>query len=794
MKILRLSLFNLKRHMKEAVILLILTAVSVAFLSVDLINSRKADVILDKAFEESGSSDYIMYVRKDTDYKEEYGRVIEEDPRILNIRTLELLVLGDNVSITCRRDDGAESSLYTSFINEENERKLSNFKKDTTLSDDEIAAMEHPVWLPYYLKLRMGFKVGENFTLIIKNQEYQFQVAGFYESALMSNPQNSFKCVVSDEDYETLSARVDRNIAYAFDVKEGMIKSYDDANKMAEAFDDKITELAGHRVTVFSNCFDNKYIEASDTAEVLQMMMTVLGFIAAVVVLSSIVMIRHKITNDIEEQMESIGVLEALGYKSFEISMSYVYEYLILGLIGSVLGALITVVTDPLMTQLIRVFEGHNGSAGFDIMSIIIPALVIVALIVLMAFLKARSIKKYPPVVAFRRGIRTHHFRKNRLPLEKASSGLNIRLGLRDLLNNRRQNIGLFICIILSGLTIAFAVMVSDIFRGGGAAFKTCTGMEDADFMLTFEQTASSEEIIEELSTLPEVRKASATWFSQVYLITQDKDGESKSRVQANCYKDYKETENIFVREGRLPEYDNEIAIKKSKAEELGLEIGDSLILRGDGIEKTYIISGYVNIIGTNVFLTLDGLKRIDPATDFAINVFLKDKVDVDDFEELIKSKYESGRISLRSISSVDELLEANIGGISRVSQIFAIIMLILVAIIVSVILGFLIDSTIRKQRKQLGIKKAMGYTSRDLRLQMVYRILPVAIPAIIAGAFLAIPVTNTFMAATFGGGMVPRFFWLIPEAILLIGYVFVSAYISAGKIKKVSVTELMTE
>ena len=123
--------------MKEAVILLILTAVSVAFLSVDLINSGKADVILDKAFEESGSSDYIMYVRKDTDYKEEYGRVIEEDPRILNLRTLEFLVLGDNVSITCRRDDGAESSLYTSFINEENERKLSNFKKDTTLSDDD---------------------------------------------------------------------------------------------------------------------------------------------------------------------------------------------------------------------------------------------------------------------------------------------------------------------------------------------------------------------------------------------------------------------------------------------------------------------------------------------------------------------------------------------------------------------------------------------------------------------------------------------------------------------------------
>ncbi|SEG35183.1 ABC-type transport system, involved in lipoprotein release, permease component [Eubacterium ruminantium] len=794
MKILRLSIFNLKRHIKEAVILLILTAVSVAFLSVDLINSRKADVILDKAFRNSGSSEYIMYVQKDAGYKEEYGRVIEEDPRLLNLRTLEFLVLGDNVSITCRRDDGSESSLYTSFINEENERKLSYFKKDTTLSDDETAAMEHPVWLPYYLKFRMGFKAGENFTLIIKNQEYQFQVAGFYESALMSNPQNSFKCVVSDEDYKILSASVDRNIAYAFDVKDGLIKSGDDANKLAEEFDDKITGLAGHRVTVFSNCLDNKYIEAGDTADVLKMMMTVLGFIAAVVVLSSIVMIRHKITNDIEEQMESIGVLEALGYKSFEISMSYVYEYLILGLIGCAFGALITVLTDPFMTHLIRVFEGHKGSAGFGIMSIVIPALIILALIVLTAFLKARSIKKYPPVIAFRRGIRTHHFGRNRLPLEKASSRLNMRLGLREFLNNRRQNIGLFICILLSGLTIAFAVMVTDIFRDGGAAFKTCTGMEDAELMLTFEQTASSEEIINELYTLPEVRKATATWFSQVYLITQDKDGESKRRVQANCYKDFKETENIFVNEGRFPEHDNEIIIKKSKAEELGLEIGDSLILRGDGIEKSYIISGYVNIIGSNVFLTRDGLKRIDPATDFAINVFLKDKVNADEFEELIKSKYGSGRIRLRSISSVDELLEANIGGISSLSQIFAIIMLILVAIIVSVILGFLIDSTIRKQRKQLGIKKSMGYTSRDLRLQMVYRIMPIAVPSIIAGAFLAIPVTNIFMAATFGGGMIPRFLWLIPEAILLIGYVFVSAYLSAGKIKKVSVTELMTE
>ena len=50
--------------------------------------------------------------------------------------------------------------------------------------------------------------------------------------------------------------------------------------------------------------------------------------VAFITMISCLFMIRHKISNDIEEQMQSIGVLEALGYKSKEISLAYLYEYL----------------------------------------------------------------------------------------------------------------------------------------------------------------------------------------------------------------------------------------------------------------------------------------------------------------------------------------------------------------------------------------------------------------------------------------------------------------------------------
>ncbi len=844
MKILRLSLFNIKKHKKEAVTLIFLITISVLFMGIAIVNLKKADTILNNTYKETDCKDSI-YCIEEEDYRTEYKEVFEKNSDISDLMQTEILKPDSNASTSIKKEDGSIFNFYISFVTEDNEKKISNFKKETSLSDDEIAKLKHPIWLPHYVEMNMGYKAGDEFTISKGSKEYSFQIAGFYESAILSNSSFSYKSVVSDEDYDKLASDFDKLICFTFNVKEGVINDINESKKFNKEINDKINEIAGKEVVVtFGNEFDNQYYEADMSAAVIKIVMYVIAVISIIIFISSVIMIRHKITNDIDDQMESIGVLEALGYKSFELSLSYVYEYLVYGVVGSVLGIIIAVLTDPLMTRLIQMFEGHKGSAEFNLLSVVIPSVLFVIFIIMIALLRARGIKKFPPVIAFRKGIRTHHFGKNRFPLEKAGNHINLRMGLRSIISNKRENIGIFICILLSALSISFCIMVADIFRDEGRGFRSLSGYEGGDLYLTFENGVSAEEIIDDLYQLDEVRKCNRMLISAVTIV-----GDAERDVQSIAYKDFSETENVFTCKGRLPEHDNEVVIKKTIADSMGYDVGDSIVIRGAGIEKSYIITGLTNALNDIALFTDDGYKRIGGTSDTGlINVYLKDGVDVDEFRKIIKDRYgsstkelvkevdESGsyedrirakaeeqmailmseygvnnanysikigdkvisggtsRIRLKEITSLDELIEASIGGIARLSQIFSIVTTLVVVIIISIILSFLVDSTVRKERKQLGIKKAMGYTSKDLRLQIVGRIMPIAVPAIIIGAIVTVPLTDKFQIIAFGGGAAPRYWFLIPASIIVALYVFISGYLSAGKVKKVSVTELMTE
>ncbi|MBR4607449.1 MAG: FtsX-like permease family protein, partial [Lachnospiraceae bacterium] len=588
--------------------------------------------------------------------------------------------------------------------------------------------------------------------------------------------------------------------------------------------------------------FDSIYYEASTSADIVRIIMLIIGAMAVIVTLTALFMILHKITGDINDQMEQIGVLEALGYRSAEISKAYVCEYLLLGAAGCILGSILTVSTNPIMTYVLQVFEGHKTSGSGNLGLMLVPCVILLPLILLTALGKARTIKKYPPVVAFRKGIGTHHFGKNHLPLEKAKGNVNVRLGLKELLTNQRQNAGIFLCIVLMGVSIAFCVMIADLFRDGGKGMTKSAGWENSDLYLIFEDTVNVKDATAEIASLPEVRKA-------IYFFNDNVTIKDKS-PQALIYKDFVTTENIFVTKGWLPEKDNEIAMKEHLAKELGYEIGDTMMVKGAGVEKKFVLTGYSISLFDGVYVTEEGMSRITPPSNIGIIcVYLKDGVNVADFRKLIEERYGrsneeilaggevegsleerirakaeeqmalliseygidnanyaikigdqmitggTGKMRIMEVTSFDELLGAQLGGICRLSQIVSLALAVVVAIIISVILNFLISSTIRRQRKQLGIEKAMGYTTKDIKKQLVMRLMPVIIPGVILGTILSIPMTEFFIIGTFGqGSLQARYLLLVPTAILVTLFTYGSAWVSADKVKKVSVTELMTE
>ena len=93
-------------------------------------------------------------------------------------------------------------------------------------------------------------------------------------------------------------------------------------------------------------------------------------------------------------------------------------------------------------------------------------------------------------------------------------------------------------------------------------------------------------------------------------------------------------------------------------------------------------------------------------------------------------------------IEEVADMLLVSFAGIAG-------IMMAVSAIVVSLILSILMASTIRRQYKELGIMKGLGYTSRELKFQLAFRIVPVAVLAVILGTVLSIlliGVVNAFV------------------------------------------------
>ena len=87
---------------------------------------------------------------------------------------------------------------------------------------------------------------------------------------------------------------------------------------------------------------------------------------------------------------------------------------------------------------------------------------------------------------------------------------------------------------------------------------------------------------------------------------------------------------------------------------------------------------------------------------------------------------------------------------------------------------------------------KGLGYTSRELKFQLAFRIVPVAALAVILGTFASIllmEVVNAYVCRIIVSALSVL---MMDIAILL--YCFICAYISARRIKKISVYELISE
>ena len=175
-------------------------------------------------------------------YADYFIDVLREDERVTDAEHTTMLYS----SMTKYIDKtGEERGLYMGFVTMDKHLQLESSPIETSLSDAEIAAIEHPLYMPYSGResLRSEFKEGDRFDMIYSSKCFSFTVAGFYESIFLPETNNGFQFIVSDKDYFTLMTVIDNCDVLLFDCSPTNL-----CDDVEITFNNKISDRTGHRL------------------------------------------------------------------------------------------------------------------------------------------------------------------------------------------------------------------------------------------------------------------------------------------------------------------------------------------------------------------------------------------------------------------------------------------------------------------------------------------------------------------------------------------------------------------
>ena len=131
--------------------------------------------------------------------------------------------------------------------------------------------------------------------------------------------------------------------------------------------------------------------------------------------------------------------------------------------------------------------------------------------------------------------------------------------------------------------------------------------------------------------------------------------------------------------------------------------------------------------------------------------------------------------------------------------------MLVAVLIIVSLLVIFLsmnllVKTVIIKRQREIGIKKALGFSSTQLRFELVLSMMPFILLGAVVGGIVGCLESNNIMAALLGSigimnSSMDVYSWMGYGSVIFIAIVsFLIIWFISGRIKRISAYSLITE
>ena len=780
-KIMNLAMANIRKSKSASVSLFIFILIAALLLNIGLMVITQINPFFDHKADELNDP-HVVFVMDQESYDATYGEYITNYPGVIRTETEEII----NMDTAKFNFGNGELSNSAIIYNADDYRMIGPFnlieKLNKTSADD--------IFVPYSFKTSGDYELGDHFTIQYQGKEYKYQIAGFFETTMLAtNNIGVMKFMLPETSYRALVDELD-NKSKALSVSAVM----EDPTQSQELKNDFIQHV--QQSTEVQN---NHYFWGLDIVLVkyvntitINIAATILVAFATIIVLVSLIVIRFRVSNSIEDGMANIGVLKAIGYTSGQILSSIILQFILIAFSASVVGVALSYVLMPFIGSVISTLSGLIWMQSFDLNINLVSAFLVVFCVVIVTLLSAFRIRKILPVAALRGGIQTHSFRKNHFPLETAKGGLHFLLAIKSMLANVKQNI--MILLIIMGLTFAsiFSVVLYYNIASDNTAFINLFGTEPANVIVVASSDGDRREFQSDLEQMDRVRKVNL--FD---LINTKMDGQP---VFTNVTDDYSRLENNIVYEGRHPKHENEISISWVISDQIDKGIGDTVEVEYGNEKARFLVTGISQAIGNSGqvgAVTLEGIQQLQSDYKGSSYYVYLDGLSNKEFMKDVGKQFGD---AIDETVNIDENIESQTG--MYIAAVYAIMLMILIitVLVVVMILYLVIKTMIIKRKKEFGVMKAIGYSTIQLMNQISISFLPVIITGVVCGGVLGLLFTNPLLSVLLSGAGVHRLDFIIhlPTILMLCVGIIILAYVVsmlvALRIKKISAYGLITE
>lgn len=388
MNLLRIAIFNIKKKKSAAMSLAILILLASLFLNIGLNISSNISSFYNDKVEELHGAHYIALFENNK-YNPAYLDFFKNDARVAEAETEEVIFMEQAEWISSNKREG-KTQFPTVIQNMDRENKLGGYKliEQIEISDKEA------IYLPIYFK-GANYKLGDKLKIEYKNKEYTYTIAGFYETTVFGTINfGIFKVYLKDEAYESLFARIG-----GAKLISARMKSSDMSSLVAKDFEKAAKEMLTSTDSMQTILTRNYEETKMGNTLIAQMISIILVIFSIIIVAISLLVVRFRIRNDIEENMHNIGTLGALGHTSRQILTIYILEFLLIALVGVLGGIACSYAIMPALSHSLTYLVGAIWKNTVHIIIDIETMFSIILLVLIISYLAARAIKKYPPCI-----------------------------------------------------------------------------------------------------------------------------------------------------------------------------------------------------------------------------------------------------------------------------------------------------------------------------------------------------------------------------------------------------------